>query len=166
MEYTQIAFDVADRATITLDRPDRLNALTNQMMYELVDVDCADRDDDVRAVVVTGRGAGSAPAPTWERAPTPSVGAARHPDLGRCPGTVAARLVADLPLVEAGDRRHQRSRGRVGITMTLPMDVRLAPESARIGQVRGGGSSWRRPVVVPAPVRHSAGGRVHWPVLG
>ena len=60
MDYTQIAYDVADRvATITLDRPEQLNAFTGQMMHELIDAfDRADADDDVRAVVVTGRGRG------------------------------------------------------------------------------------------------------------
>ncbi len=54
MEYTQIAFDVADRvATITLDRPDRLNAFTNQMMHELVDA--FDRADAGRRRAGGGR---------------------------------------------------------------------------------------------------------------
>ena len=58
MTYGQIAYDVADRvATITLDRPDRLNAFTVTMQRELcVALDAVDADPDVRAVVVTGRG--------------------------------------------------------------------------------------------------------------
>ena len=60
MDYTQIAFDVADRvATITLDRPEQLNAFTGTMMNEMIDAfDRTDADDDVRAVIVTGRGRG------------------------------------------------------------------------------------------------------------
>ena len=60
MEYEQIAYDVADGIlTITLDRPDKLNAFTEQMLEELLDAfDRSDADDDVRAVVVTGRGRG------------------------------------------------------------------------------------------------------------
>ena len=60
MDYRQIAYDIDERvATITLDRPDQLNAFTNTMMNELLDAfDRADADDDVRAVVVTGRGQG------------------------------------------------------------------------------------------------------------
>src|SRR5690242_19713756 len=60
MEYTDIAYEVADRvATITLDRPDRLNAFTGRMMYEMLDAfDRTDADDEVRAVIVTGRGRG------------------------------------------------------------------------------------------------------------
>src|ERR1700710_2358808 len=60
MDYEQIAVDVADNiATITLDRPDRLNAFTNRMVTELIDAfDRTDADDNVRAVIVTGRGRG------------------------------------------------------------------------------------------------------------
>src|ERR671916_609896 len=60
MTYTQIAYDVADHvATITLDRPDRLNAFTVTMQRELcAALDEVDADPDVRAVVVTGRGRG------------------------------------------------------------------------------------------------------------
>ena len=60
MDYTQISYDVADRvATITLNRPDQLNAFTNTMMRELIDAfDRVDADDEVRAVIVTGAGRG------------------------------------------------------------------------------------------------------------
>lgn len=56
--YSEIDYLVADRiATITLNRPDQLNAFTQVMRDELIDAfDQADSDDDVRAVVVTGRG--------------------------------------------------------------------------------------------------------------
>src|SRR5918997_2971256 len=60
VEYEQIAYEVEDQvATITLDRPDQLNAFTGQMMNEMLDAfDRIDADDDVRAVIVTGRGRG------------------------------------------------------------------------------------------------------------
>src|SRR3954470_576009 len=60
MSYQQIAYEVADHvATITLDRPDRLNAFTVKMQRELCAAfDEADADPEVRAVVVTGRGRG------------------------------------------------------------------------------------------------------------
>src|SRR5919198_1510441 len=60
MEFQQISYDVADRVlTITLDRPDRLNAFTDTMRGELIEAfDRADADDDVRAIVVTGAGRG------------------------------------------------------------------------------------------------------------
>ena len=60
MEYTQIAYEVdGPVATVTLDRPDQLNAFTGTMMNELIDAfDRTDADDAVRAVIVTGRGRG------------------------------------------------------------------------------------------------------------
>src|ERR671915_356093 len=60
MDFETIRYEVADRIlTITLDRPDRLNAWTPTMQGELIDAfDRSDADDDVRAVVVTGAGRG------------------------------------------------------------------------------------------------------------
>jgi enoyl-CoA hydratase/carnithine racemase len=60
MDYEQILYSVDDHvATITLNRPDQLNAFTGRMMYELVDAfDRIDADDDVRVVIVTGAGRG------------------------------------------------------------------------------------------------------------
>ena len=53
-------YEVADHvATITLNRPDKLNAFTNTMVREMSDAfDRVDADDDVRAVIVTGAGRG------------------------------------------------------------------------------------------------------------
>lgn len=60
MEYEQIRAEVEDHVlTVTLNRPERLNAWTPTMMAELLDVfDRADADDEVRAVVLTGAGHG------------------------------------------------------------------------------------------------------------
>ena len=60
MDYTQIVYEVADHiATITLNRPEQLNAFTNTMMREVIDAfDRVDADDDVRVVIVTGAGRG------------------------------------------------------------------------------------------------------------
>jgi hypothetical protein len=73
-DFTEIRYEVADRvATITLHRPDQLNAFTVTMLRELVAAfDAADADDDVRAVIVTGAGP-SAPAPTWRPEPRRST---------------------------------------------------------------------------------------------
>ena len=59
MSFQEIRYEVADHVlTITLDRPDRLNAFTPTMGRELIEAfDRADADDDVRAIIVTGRGA-------------------------------------------------------------------------------------------------------------
>src|SRR3954452_15210580 len=60
MDFSEIRYEVADGVlTITLNRPDRLNAFTPTMMSELIEAfDAADGDDDVRAVIVTGEGRG------------------------------------------------------------------------------------------------------------
>ncbi len=58
MDYEQITLGVSDGvATVTLNRPERMNAFTQQMGHELLDAfDRTDADDDVRAVIVTGAG--------------------------------------------------------------------------------------------------------------
>ena len=60
MSFQQIRYEVADGVlTITLNRPDRLNAFTPTMQRELIEAfDRSDADDDVRAVIVTGEGRG------------------------------------------------------------------------------------------------------------
>ena len=136
MEYQQIACQVDGQIlTITLDRPDRLNAFTTRMMTELLDAfDRADGDDDVRAVIITGRGRGFC------------AGA----DLGG--GRVALRIYDSTKPVIAAINGPAVG---VGITMTLAMDVRLASTNARMGFVfarRGvvpeACSSWFLPRVV------------------
>src|SRR5437764_14540135 len=60
MAFQDIRYEVADSIlTITLNRPDRLNAFTPTMGRELIEAfDSADADDDVRVIVVTGEGRG------------------------------------------------------------------------------------------------------------
>ncbi|MFI5959344.1 enoyl-CoA hydratase-related protein [Cryptosporangium sp. NPDC051539] len=156
-----IALEVADRiATITLDRPERLNAFTPGMAGELVEAfDRTDADDDVRVVIVTGRGrafcAGAdlgGGSGTFDPARGPRTtetidGSPR--DLG---GVASLRIAASRKPVIAAI--NGPSVG-VGATMTLPMDVRIAAESARFGFVfarRGlvpeAASSWFLPRVV------------------
>ncbi|MCX6532215.1 MAG: enoyl-CoA hydratase-related protein, partial [Actinobacteria bacterium] len=57
-EFTQIGYSVSDHiATITLNRPEKLNAFTNTMLHEIISAfDLTDANDDVRAVIVTGAG--------------------------------------------------------------------------------------------------------------
>src|SRR3954471_2067704 len=156
--YTEIAYEVADGvATITLDRPDALNSVTLRMVDELVDVfDYTDADDNVRAVVVTGRGrafcAGadlSLGDKTFERPEGVSDSGQRWRDEG---GLISLRIFASLKPVIAAING---SAAGVGVTMTLPMDIRLAADTARIGFVfarRGivpeAASSWFLPRVV------------------
>src|SRR6202047_200472 len=60
MAYETIKYEVAEQIlTITLNRPDKLNAFNGPMQKELIDAfDQADKDDDIRAIIVTGAGRG------------------------------------------------------------------------------------------------------------
>src|SRR6476620_11596768 len=60
MAYETIKYEVAEQIlTITLNRPDKLNAFNATMQKELIDAfDSADKDDDIRAIIVTGAGRG------------------------------------------------------------------------------------------------------------
>lgn len=157
MSYEQIAYEVDDRvATITLDRPDRLNAFTGTMMREVLEaVDTADADDGVRAVIFTGRGraycAGAdlgSGGQTFDHSGDEG-GIEDHRDGG---GLLTLRLFQSRkPLIAAING----PAVGVGITMTLPMDVRIASTEARMGFVfarRGivteAASSWFLPRVV------------------
>ena len=170
-----IATEVADGVlTITLDRPDRLNAFTVGMQRDLVAAfDQADEDRSVRCVVVTGRGrafcagadlgsgggsfdrggvAGDGGAVTGDADRTREGNGSspdRHRDEG---GLVSLRIFACTKPVIAAINGPAVG---VGVTMTLPMDIRLASESARFGFVfarRGlvpeAASSWFLPRVV------------------
>jgi enoyl-CoA hydratase/carnithine racemase len=159
MAFTQIDLGIADGvATITLDRPEQLNAFTGKMMYELIAAfDQTDADDDVRAVIVTGRGRGfcagadlSGGGETFSKGGSDvqtKVGVPR--DGG---GMVSLRIFESLkPVIGAING----PAVGVGITMTLPMDIRLISETAKVGFVfarRGivpeAASSWFLPRLV------------------
>jgi enoyl-CoA hydratase/carnithine racemase len=157
VDFQEIRYDVADHIlTITLDRPDRLNAWTPTMADELIEAfDGADADDDVRAVIVTGAGRGFCAGADLERGGSTFDWRARQAgdevprDNG---GQVALRIFDSTKPVIAAINGPAVG---VGITMTLPMDIRLAAEDARIGFVfarRGivpeACSSWFLPRIV------------------
>ena len=135
MELEHIDYRVREGiATITLDRPDALNAFTTTMQHELIATfDRIDADDDVRAVVVTGRGRGfCAGADLSAGGETFSHDESRdevHRDGG---GQVALRIFECVKPVIAAINGPAVG---VGITMTLPMDVRLVARGAKIGFV-------------------------------
>jgi enoyl-CoA hydratase/carnithine racemase len=156
MELETIGYEVADGVlTITLQRPERLNAFTEAMGAELIEAfDRADRDDEVRAVIVTGAGRGfCAGMDLGEGGATFDYG--EHPE-GEIPRDGGGRVVLRIfeltkPVIAAING----PAVGVGITMTLPMDIRLAAEGARIGFVftrRGivpeACSSWFLPRIV------------------
>jgi len=140
MEYTQITYEVADRiATITLHRPDQLNAFTGTMMREVIDAfDRVDADDDVRVVIVTGAGRGfCAGADLSSGGETFSKGGSDEiPEDVGIPrdggGLVSLRIFeCTKPVIGAING----AAVGVGVTMTLPMDIRLASEHAKFGFV-------------------------------
>jgi enoyl-CoA hydratase/carnithine racemase len=157
MRFQEIRYELADRVlTITLNRPDRLNAFTPTMGRELIEAfDRADADDEVRVIIVTGEGRGFCAGADlgggggtfdWrdrqEAEEVPRDGG----------GQVALRIF-DLtkPVIAAING----PAVGVGITMTLPMDIRLATVGAKIGFVfarRGivpeAASSWFLPRIV------------------
>lgn len=153
MAYETILYDVADNIlTITLNRPEKLNAFTSQMMAEMIDaVDRADADDNIRAIIVTGAGRGfcagadlSAGANTFDhdaRADQPERRPARKTggeidwsdeSIRDGGGRLTLRIFESLKPVIAAVNGPAVG---VGLTMQLPMDVRLASEDARFGFV-------------------------------
>jgi len=139
MDYTQIIYEVADGiATITLNRPEKLNAFTNRMMRELLDVfDVVDADDEVRVVIVTGAGRGfCAGADLSGGGETFSAGGSDEQTADGVPrdggGMVSLRIFeCKKPVIGAING----AAVGVGVTMTLPMDIRLASEHAKFGFV-------------------------------
>ena len=144
MAYTQIRYDVADGIlTLTLDRPEKLNAFTPTMLTELLDAfDRADADDAVRAVIVTGAGrafcAGadlSGGSGTFDRTAggEGSPGKSGKTDTPRDGGGLLTLRIyeARKPVIAAING----PAVGVGATMTLPMDVRIAAATARMGFV-------------------------------
>jgi len=181
-DFEQITTELAENVlTITLNRPERLNAWTATMGRELIEAfDAADADDEVRAIIVTGAGrgfcagadlaaaggatfdyrarqqAGEAPPEQAGGAPTEQAGEAPPEPAGVPPRDNGGRFT--LRVFESTKPVIAAINGPavgVGATMTLPMDIRLAAEDARIGFVftrRGivpeACSSWFLPRVV------------------
>jgi enoyl-CoA hydratase/carnithine racemase len=159
MHYEQILTDLADGIfTITLNRPDRLNAWTPTMGRELIEaLDQADSDDEAHAIVVTGAGRAFCAGADlqdggdtfdWRKRHGEAAGEVPRDDGGRF---VLRVFAAKKPVIAAING----PAVGVGATMTLPMDIRLAADNARIGFVfarRGivpeACSSWFLPRVV------------------
>ena len=159
MDYTEIVYEVADRvAVITLDRPERMNAFTPTMMREMIDVfDQVDADDDVRAVIVTGRGrAFCAGADLGLGGETFDASTTSGREIRSAPrdggGLLTLRIFeCTKPVIAAMNG----SAVGIGVTMTLPMDIRVLSTEAKVGFVfasRGivpeAASSWFLPRVV------------------
>jgi enoyl-CoA hydratase/carnithine racemase len=171
MAYETIKYEVADNIlTITLNRPDKMNAFTGTMMNELIAAyDAADADDNVRAIIVTGAGkafcAGadlSEGGATFDRAARKDRKTAPLRPNGEVEwsddavrdggGRVTLRMYKCLkPIIGAING----AAVGIGVTMQLAMDIRIASENARFGFVfarRGivpeACSSWFLPRIV------------------
>ena len=170
MPFSEIRFEVdGGVATITLARPERLNAMTFTMAHELIAAfDLADADDDVRAVVVTGEGrafcAGadlSQGASSFNEALGTGSASPVRPDGSVDYGHEAVRDIGGVltlrifrclkPVIGA----IQGAAVGIGATLPLAMDIRLASTEARFGFVftRRGivpecGASWFLPRIV------------------
>ena len=115
MSYSQILYDVEDGVlTITMNRPEKLNAFTGTMMTEMIDAfDRSDADDSIRAVIVTGAGrafCAGADLARWRRhvrCRRPRRSAERTQPRRRWPADAA-----HFRQQKAGDRRSERTRGR------------------------------------------------------
>ena len=166
MEFETILYDKKDKVlTITLNRPERLNAFTGQMMDDLIDAfDKAGKDDEIRVIIITGAGRGfcagadlGAGANTFNREVRNNKGETEdikdNPEWMRDGGgrTTLAIFDCPKPIIAA----FNGPAVGVGVTMTLPMDIRIASEEAKFGFVfarRGlvpeAASSWFLPRVV------------------
>ena len=161
MAYETIKYEVAEQIlTITLNRPDKLNAFNGTMQQEMIDAfDAADKDDDVRAIIVTGAGRGfcagadlSSGANTFDRdarrGPVKRLasGAVDYsdPQVRDGGGQVTLRIFKCLKPVIAAVNGPAVG---IGVTMQLAMDIRIASRSRAL-----------RLRVLPA--RHRAGGRL------
>lgn len=162
MSFEQIRYDVDGRiATLTLNRPDRMNAFTGRMCAEMIAAfDLADADDNVKVVIVTGAGrafcAGAdlqAGGETWGKHSEHLAERAAHERYPGDGGGQVSRRLYDFnkPVIAAING----PAVGVGMTMTLPMDIRLAVPGAKMGFVFAGRgivpeacSSWFLPRIV------------------
>ncbi|MCP3392223.1 crotonase/enoyl-CoA hydratase family protein [Bradyrhizobium sp. CCGB12] len=169
MVYETIKYEVVEQIlTITLNRPEKLNACTVTMERELINAfERADKDNDVRAIIVTGEGrafcAGadlSLGADTFDRdlrrGPVKRLSDGKvdygDPKVSDSGGQITLRIFKCLKPVIAAVNGPAVG---MGVTMQLAMDIRIASEAARFGFVfsqRGlvleGASSWFLPRIV------------------
>lgn len=139
MDFQDITYDVSDGiATIMLHRPDKMNAFTGRMMHEIISaLDMSDADDNVKAVIFTGAGrAYCAGADLSSGGETFAKGGSDVQTKQGVPrdggGLVSLRIFNSLkPVIGAING----AAVGVGATMTLPMDIRLASDTAKFGFV-------------------------------
>lgn len=139
MDFQDIAYEVSEGiATVTLNRPDKMNAFTGRMMHEIIAaLDATDADDSVKVVIFTGAGrAYCAGADLSSGGDTFAKGGSDVQTRQGVPrdggGLVALRIFNSLkPVIGAING----AAVGVGVTMTLPMDIRIASDNAKFGFV-------------------------------
>jgi enoyl-CoA hydratase/carnithine racemase len=162
MSYETLRYEIADRIlTLTLNRPERMNAFTGRMAEELLHAfDQADADDTVKVVIVTGAGRAFCAGADLERGGDTWSRHAEH---------IAHQSTAQRYVGDGGGRVTRRIYDfnkpviaaingpavGVGLTMTLAMDIRLVVANAKLGFVFAGRgivpeacSSWFLPRIV------------------
>ncbi|MFX1524244.1 MAG: enoyl-CoA hydratase-related protein, partial [Promethearchaeota archaeon] len=137
MDYKEIIYDSSNQiATITFNRPDKLNAMTGRMMAEFWDaISRVEDDPNIRVTILTGAGrafcAGqdlSSGGGTFDGLDKPKEAAKRVEEEG---STIERCFSLKKPIIVAINGPVVG----VGITLILPFDIRIASESARIGIV-------------------------------
>jgi len=132
MEFKQIRYEVNEQVlTITLNRPEKLNAFTRVMKNELIQAfDQADQDDQVRVIILTGAGRGFCAGQDLSGGDTLED---KSPEEHRDSGGLVTLRIFELkkPVIAAING----PAVGIGVTMTLPMDIRIASETARMGFV-------------------------------
>lgn len=162
MNYETLLYDIQDRVlTITLNRPERMNAFNGRMADELIHAfDQADADDEVKVVIVTGAGRGFCAGSdlekggdTWNKhADYIAAQSASERYVGDGGGRVTRRIFDfNKPVIAAING----PAVGVGLTMTLAMDIRIAAANVKLGFVFAGRgivpeacSSWFLPRIV------------------
>ena len=172
MKFETILYEIKEKIlTITLNRPEKLNAFTRLMMKELITAfEEGSNDDNVRVIIVTGAGRGFCAGADLQKG-----GANFNREIKKA----AANLDIKKPEEQTEEELEEIRDGGglttlaiydcnkpvigaingaavgVGVTMTLPMDIRIASDEARFGFVfarRGlvpeAASSWFLPRVV------------------
>jgi len=143
MSYETITCAVEDGVlTLTLNRPEILNAFNGTMMNEMIAAfDEADANDDVRAIIVTGAGRGFCAGADLSSGGDTFNADARGPQPGRESASGIPRDGGGLLTLRIFDLKKPIIAAingpavGVGVTMTLPMDIRLASDNAKFGFV-------------------------------
>lgn len=135
MNYEQIKVEEAERIlTITLNRPERLNAYTEDMREEIIDaLDQAEKDDNIRAIIVTGAGRAFCAGSDLGGGESTFNYNDKAPDEHRDGGGILALRIFKLkkPIIAAING----PAVGIGLTMTLPMDIRIVSNTAKLGIV-------------------------------